>query len=183
MKRTLTIATTVLLAATLAACSDTKTDNGAAKARPAASEPSAATSKAVVKSKPLTASTAFDKISASVTTAKLGSTVTAENDPNDLLGRPNQYTSKVTFTDNRVAADDVSGTEKDAIERGGSIEVFSNEVDAKVRAQYIQTVTKGMPALAEYDYVQGTVLVRVSHYLTPKQASDYKAAAANLGQR
>jgi hypothetical protein len=38
-----------------------------------------------------------------------------------------------------------------------------------------------MPALSEYDYVQGTTLVRVSHYLTPKQAGDYKMAAANLG--
>lgn len=31
--------------------------------------------------------------------------------------------------------------------------------------------------LAEYDYVSGTVLVRVSHYLTPNQADDYEAAA------
>lgn len=35
--------------------------------------------------------------------------------------------------------------------------------------------------LAEYDFVSGTVLIRVSHYLTPTQAADYKAAAAALG--
>ena len=34
---------------------------------------------------------------------------------------------------------------------------------------------------AEYDSVSGTVLVRVSHYLTPTQAADYKTAAAAMG--
>ncbi|MEU6146562.1 hypothetical protein ABZ848_40230 [Streptomyces sp. NPDC047081] len=75
--------------------------------------------------------------------------VAAANDPNHLLGRPGQYTSKVTFTDSRIKAGDVSGTEKGAVERGGA--------------------------------VHGTVLVRVSHYLTPEQAAEYKAATNSLG--
>lgn len=37
-----------------------------------------------------------------------------------------------------------------------------------------------MPALVEYDYVHATVLVRVSHYLTPAQAATYKTAADGL---
>lgn len=37
-----------------------------------------------------------------------------------------------------------------------------------------------MSALAEYDYVHDTVLVRVSHYLTPDQAAEYKAAVDTL---
>jgi hypothetical protein len=45
------------------------------------------------------------------------------------------------------------------------VEVFADASDAKARAEYIQNVTKSMSALAEYDYVHGTVLVRVSHYL------------------
>jgi hypothetical protein len=113
--------------------------------------------------------------------AKLSGTVTAANDPNHLLGRPNQYTSKVTFTDTRINAADVSGTDKGALERGGAIEVFAAPSDAKARADYIHTVTKSMSALAEYDYVHGTVLVRVSHYLTPDQAAEYKVAANRLG--
>ncbi|SOE31838.1 hypothetical protein [Streptomyces sp. OK228] len=174
MKRNLTIAAAALLITTLAACSSTKADTSGTPASLAAAKQDTA-------SKPLTARTAFDKISASVASAKLSGTVTAENDPNHLLGRPSQYTSKVTFSDSRISADDVSGTDKGDVDRGGAIEFFATPSDAKARAEYIQTVTKSMPALSEYDYVQGATLVRVSHYLTPKQAGEYKAAAANLG--
>lgn len=31
-----------------------------------------------------------------------------------------------------------------------------------------------MPALMEYDYVKGTVLIRVSKLLTPAQAANYQ---------
>ncbi|GHE76355.1 hypothetical protein GCM10018782_57530 [Streptomyces griseoaurantiacus] len=116
-----------------------------------------------------------------MSSAKLSGTVTAANDPNHLLGRPNQYTSKVTFTDARIKAADVSGTEKGAVERGGAIEVFANSSAAQARAKYIQAVTKSMSALAEYDYVHGAVLVRVSHFLTPDQAAAYKSAANGIG--
>jgi hypothetical protein len=34
--------------------------------------------------------------------------------------------------------------------------------------------------LAEYDYVNGNVLVRVSHFLAPSQAADYEKATAGL---
>jgi hypothetical protein len=179
MKQTLTITAAALLIATLAACSNTKADSSGTPASPAAAKHSS-TTKQETASKPLTAGTAFDKISATVTSAKLSGTVTAENDPNHLLGRPSQYTSKVTFSDIRISADDVSGTDKGDVDRGGAIESFASPSDAKARAEYIQAVTKSMPALSEYDYVQGTTLVRVSHYLTPKQAGEYKAAAANL---
>ncbi|MFE5655721.1 hypothetical protein [Streptomyces sp. NPDC056431] len=131
--------------------------------------------------KPLTAGDAFTKLSAKVSSAKLSGVVTEDNDPNNLLGRPNQYTSKITFTDSRIKADDVAGAEPGSLELGGAIEVFASAADAQARADYIQKVTKGMPMLVEYDYVSGTVLVRVSHYLTPTQAADYKAGAALLG--
>jgi hypothetical protein len=127
-------------------------------------------------SDPATAQEVFKDLSGRVSGAKLGTVVTAENDPNKLLGRPQQYTSKVTFTDSRIAAADVEGLEKDDSLRGGAIEVFESEGDAKARSEYIQSVTKKMPSLAEYHYQDGPVLVRVSHYLTPKQAADYKAA-------
>lgn len=170
MNRILTTnATAVALLVSLAACTDSKTlstDN--------AHKPAAASST-------LTASSALKEISAKVTTAKLSGTVTADNDPNHLLGRPNQYTSKVTFSDIRIPAGEVSGTEKGDVERGGAVEAFGSAPDAQARAKYIQAVTKSMPALAEYDYVHDTVLVRVSRYLTPKQAVEYKTAVNELG--
>ncbi|MGW3556291.1 hypothetical protein ACWDNT_02755 [Streptomyces sp. NPDC000963] len=131
--------------------------------------------------KELTASDAFKVLSGKVVSAKLSGVVTEDDDPNHLLGRPNQYTSKVTFTDSRIKVDDVVGAEPGSIGLGGAIEVFATAADAQARADYIQNVTKGMPALAEYDFVSGTVLIRVSHYLTPTQAADYKAVAAALG--
>ncbi|GED89282.1 hypothetical protein TNCT6_63670 [Streptomyces sp. 6-11-2] len=67
-----------------------------------------------------------------------------------------------------------------AVERGGAIEAFTSPEDAQARAQYIESVTKSMPTLAECDYVHGSILVRVSHYLTPKQAAEYEAAANGL---
>lgn len=131
--------------------------------------------------KELTASDAFKVLSGKVASAKLSGVVTEDDDPNHLLGRPNQYTSKVTFTDSRIKADDVAGAEPGSVGLGGAIEVFTTAADSQARADYIQNVTKGMPMLAEYDFVSGTVLIRVSHYLTPTQAADYKAVAAALG--
>ncbi|MEV6027562.1 hypothetical protein [Streptomyces sp. NPDC052036] len=181
MRKTLTLAAAAtVLTASLAGCSGS--DSHSSNAVPTKAEPTnAAPAKdAAAQAKPLSAQTAFTKISAAVNTAKLSGTVTADNDPNHLLGRPNQYTSKITFDETRISASDVSGTDKGDVDRGGSIEVFGNPADAQARAKYIQSVTKSMPMLAEYDYVHGTVLVRVSHYLTPKQAADYKNATNNL---
>ncbi|NUR04247.1 MAG: hypothetical protein HOY79_49425 [Streptomyces sp.] len=173
MNKTLTAAAaTAALLAALAACSSktaSSTDNAGSPAKKAAA------------SKPLTASTAFTKLATQVTTAKLSDVVTAANDGNHLLGRPNQYTSKVDFTDSRIKAADVADSSKGSVDLGGSIEVFADPTDAQTRAKYIQAVTKSMPVLAEYDYVHGTVLVRVSHYLTPAQAGQYKTAAGSLG--
>ncbi|MFC9285283.1 hypothetical protein [Streptomyces sp. NPDC057052] len=143
-------------------------------------DPSSSAPAADSSSESVTAREAFTGISASVSSAELSGTVTAESDSNKLLGRPHQYTSKITFDDTRIAAADVSGTDEGDVERGGAIEVFADAADAKARAEYIQSVTKSMPMLAEYDYVHGPVLVRVSHYLTPTQAAEYEAAVEAL---
>lgn len=127
------------------------------------------------------ASSAFKAIAATVKTAKLGGVVTADNDANHLLGRPGQYTSKVTFTDSRIKASDTGGLKPGDVGYGGSIETFANNGDATTRAKYIQTVTKGIPALSEYDYVHGPHVIRVSRLLTPAQAKEYDAAGARLG--
>ncbi|MFB7359422.1 hypothetical protein [Streptomyces gardneri] len=131
--------------------------------------------------KALTAGDAFTQLSAKVPTARLSGVVTEDNDPNNLLGRPNQYTSKITFTDARIKAGDVTDADPGSVELGGSIEVFTTAADAQARADYIRKVTKGTPMLVEYDYVSGPVLVRVSRYLTPTQAAGYKAGTESIG--
>ncbi|WP_127354005.1 hypothetical protein [Actinacidiphila soli] len=153
--------------------------SSASTSTPAASSPAAAQSSTAA-STPLTATTAFTGIAKTVTTARLTGTVTAANDSNHLLGRPNQYTSKITFADSRITKADTSGFSKGDVELGGAIEVFSDPADATARAKYIQAVTKSMPALTEYDYVHGSTVVRVSRFLTPKQAGEYETAAGKL---
>ena len=101
-----------------------------------------------------------------------------DTDPNNLLGRPNGYASKIAFSDSRVSRDDTVGAAKDAIERGGSIEVYPDSAGAKARATYIQEMLKATGFGAEYDYVKGPILVRVTGNLTPTKAMDYQAALA-----
>lgn len=168
------VAPVVALLALLTACG-----NAPAKSPADAHEPARASTRA--DARPTTANTAFRAMSAQVRTATLTGTVTAENDPNHLLGRPGEYTSKVTFSDSWVQASQVTGSDPGAVERGGAVELFADAADARARAEYIRGIAESSPALTEYDYVHGSVLVRVSRYLTPKQAAQYEAAAAGLG--
>jgi hypothetical protein len=106
--------------------------------------------------------------------------LTAATDPNRLLGRPNEYTSDVRFADSRVPASDSAGDKLGDVDFGGSIEVFPTAADARARARYIQAVTAALPMASEYDYVQGDVLIRVSHYLMPADAAQYEAALKRI---
>lgn len=110
----------------------------------------------------------------------IGSTykVTASNDKNHLLGRPNGYAAKSSFTDKRIKRDEVRDIGRGSVELGGSIEQFTDSGAAKKRADYISSILKNAPILGtEYDYVVGNLLIRVSGVLTPKQAAAYKVAA------
>ena len=83
---------------------------------------------------------------------------TAENDKNKLMGRPNQYTSKINFTN-------------------GTIEVFANKEDAKNRKEYIDTIGKKASMLAEYSYVNDAgTLLRIDKKVTPDDAKKYEEA-------
>lgn len=128
----------------------------------------------------LTAQQAVAALGKSVPELKLVQVYTEDNDPNHLLGRPGGYTSKAAFADSRVSSADVEGLDKDALERGGSVEVFKSEDEAKSRAKYIETIAKSMPSATEYHYIVGGILIRVSNLLTPTQAEDYEAGAQSL---
>jgi hypothetical protein len=73
---------------------------------------------------------------------------------------------------------DTEGTQKAAIEWGGSIEVFADADLGKARAEYIQGVLKnsGSGLGAEYDYLLGPVLLRVTGNLSPSKVQDYERA-------
>lgn len=97
----------------------------------------------------------------------------ASSDPNDLLGRPNQYIGKAVFRDRRAEDDQLA--ELNASE-GGTVEVFDDEEAARARFEYVEAIGKSGGPFAEYDYIDGRVVLRVSADLTPSQAAEYEAA-------
>jgi hypothetical protein len=175
----LTLITAVAAVALTATACTTASSNSTAA--PAANTPATASSAPPKAAPPKDANTVLAALLKAVPTAKAGTVITEANDGNHLIGRPGQYTSKVTFTDSRIKAGDVLGNDPTDVGFGGSVEVFANAKDAKARADYIQAIVKSMPALLEYDYAHGNVVVRVSHLLPPSQAGEYDKAAASLG--
>ncbi|WP_116211741.1 lipoprotein [Streptomyces olivoreticuli] len=171
MRRSILLIAAVLL---LAACSSGKsapTTDGKGPVTPASSTSDA--------------TGVFKALAAAVPTAKLTWTATAVNDPNHLLGRPGQYTSKIAFADSQIPSKDteLGGTQlykAGDLQLGGSVEVFPSLEDAAARAKYVTAVTKSVQAFAEYDYQHGDVVLRLSHLLTPDQAAKYKAALGKL---
>lgn len=102
---------------------------------------------------------------------------TAETDLNHLLGRPGQYISKASFKDTRI----VSQTTDFGVSDGGSVETFATAKDAQGRFAYLQSLsTSGNALFAEYEYIEGLVVLRVSSQLTPDQAKAYDTALKGL---
>lgn len=100
---------------------------------------------------------------------------TDETDTNELLGRPNQYTSKVNFADTRAEQTD----KDDPV--GGSVEVFDNQADAKTRYDYVDNIVKnGGSMFAQYLYLNGNVFLRIDGTLTPEQAKEYQTAFGKI---
>lgn len=111
---------------------------GCAGANPDASPPGGPAATA-----PLTAEQVVTELAKRLPAVTPGVVFTAETDPNRLLGRPAGYLSKASFTDSRISAEEVTGTDEGAVERGGSVEVFADEQGAQRRMQFIQTSRLG----------------------------------------
>ena len=95
---------------------------------------------------------------------------TEETDLNNLLGRPNQYTSKIQFADNRLDQSYVE--ENDA--KGGTIEVFGTKEDMEKRKDYIETISSSASLFTQYIYSKGYAILRLDVELTPEQAKEYE---------
>ena len=91
-----------------------------------------------------------------------------KTDPNKLLGRPNQYVSKINFADTRL--DQVDGTNPN----GGTIEVFENARDLDKRKKHNEMVMEQYPVFTEYLFVHDNYIIRLSYDLTKDQAEEYK---------
>jgi len=89
-----------------------------------------------------------------------------DTDPNSFLGRPGQYTERVSF--DLPGGDETS--EKYDTARGGVIEVWKNHAAATKRADYIQSLRTGGLLGTEYDYVKAGVLLRIEGLIKPSLA-------------
>lgn len=97
----------------------------------------------------------------------------AETDPNSLLGRPGQYTVKVSWEDGRLT---------DSLDASGTLEVFPDAESMQRRADYIEEIGQEVPMLLQWIFTDertGAVL-RVSSDLTPEQAAEFEAWLQSL---
>lgn len=91
-----------------------------------------------------------------------------KTDLNGKLGRPNEYTSKASFSD-------PAHKDNDKANPDNTVEVFATEADAKTRADYIESVTKGT-AMAQYIYQASVYVLRVDYDILPTDAQKYEDA-------
>lgn len=101
-------------------------------------------------------------------------TYTESNDPNNLIGRPNGYTSAALLQDARAQSTDLSN------DSGVVIEVFATPEAAQKRSDYIQAILTASPILgSEWNHVSGASLMRVSGKLPPSANDEYTTAWNN----
>lgn len=98
--------------------------------------------------------------------------LTEDTDTNNLLGRPNGYTSAAVVYDSTV-----TGCTSPGVDCGLTVEVWRSPETAVKRSEYIQGILKGSPALgSEYHALRGAALLRGSGKLKPSLWQQYQAA-------
>lgn len=98
--------------------------------------------------------------------------LTEDTDTNNLLGRPNGYTSAAVVYDSTVPACTSPG-----VDCGLTVEVWSSPEAAAKRAEYIQGILKGSPVLgSEYHALRGAALLRGSGKVKPSLWKQYETA-------
>ncbi|WP_186764295.1 hypothetical protein [Arthrobacter yangruifuii] len=128
---------------------------------------------------PVTALTVAEQLQAAVPSITLVTEVTEANDSTGSLGQPGKYISAAWITDAAATV-----PEEQSIVRGAVVEVFASEAEAQARLQTLaEDIALGPAFNAEYQYLQGTVLLRVSGKLGDAQAALYAEAfrGADLG--
>ncbi len=153
--------------ASVSACGTAATPDGGASATAAiatATPPRQSTASPAPTRPPLTA----DRVKAALEAGGFGATdivvFTAESDPNKLLGRPSQYTGKLSWKDPRGPNDTAT------------LEIFGNLADLQARFTYIDAIFKSSPLVLQWmwKYDERLALLRVPKDLTPDQAKFYE---------
>lgn len=105
-------------------------------------------------------------------TTKSVASITEDNDPNDLIGRPNGYLSAAVLYDSNASCTELG------VSCGATVEVWPDEAAAKARSDYIQSILKDSPVLgSEFHTLNGSILLRVDgKQLKPSDAKLYAEA-------
>lgn len=104
-----------------------------------------------------------------------------DNDPNDLIGRPNGYTAATVIFDSRVSCEG----DEPGVDCGATIEEWSSQEDAEKRSDYIQDLQSGSSFLgSEWNTVRDNLLLRVTGNMSPSDAEAYADVfkSADLGE-
>jgi len=98
-------------------------------------------------------------------------TITKNNDPNPIFGRPGSYISAA------VLYEKVNTCTTLVVACGAKVEVYKSAADSAARAKYLLGMKKsGAIVGGEYDYVRGVEVLRVFGGVTPPLAEKYRAA-------
>lgn len=139
----------------------------------AASSPTVTTTETATS--PPTARAIADRIKSAVPSVVRIVQLTEHNDPNNLIGRPGGYIDAVVLYDKRVHCTELGA------DCGTTIEIWPSDTAATDRATYIQGILGGGSMLGtEYDYVDGTALLRVTGVLPPSAAKIYASAFGGM---
>lgn len=103
-------------------------------------------------------------------------TITEDNDPNNLIGRPNGYLDAAVVFDSTTTCADLGS------DCGAMIEIWPTAEAAQQRATYIATLQQASPILgSEYHHLRGPVLLRVTGAIKPSANAAYSTAFNETG--
>jgi hypothetical protein len=98
-------------------------------------------------------------------------TITKNNDPNPIFGKPGAYLSAAVIYEKTTTCTTL------VVACGAKVEAYKSAADAAARAKYLLAMTKsGSIVGGEYDYVRGVEMLRVFGGVTPELAEQYRAA-------
>ena len=120
---------------------------------------------------PVTAIVIAQQLQAAVPSITAVTEATEANGGAEFLGQPGQSISAAWIADTSAAAPENS------VAGGGVVEVFASEAEAEARLTALREYLAQRPAYrAEYQYLRGPVLLRVTGKATPEQAALYEQA-------
>jgi serine/threonine protein kinase, bacterial len=140
----------------------------APNAAPAAEPPQPAPAAALT----VSAQSAAESIRAAIPEVTETIALTADNDANNLIGRPNGYVAATVLVDSRARCP----SDGPGVDCGATIEQWPSAEAAQRRAEYIQGIGHHLPMMSEWTTVKGNLLLRVVGKLKPSAAETYKAA-------